>query len=378
MTEPRHRDRILGSLLGLAVGDCLGSPLDGLHASTIRDRHGIVSAYLDEPPIWSRVTQEALVLVEATVRLGSPDPSWIERRSAELSSALEGLPAGARREASAVAMSSAAPEPNDVRRACGHAGCANLARVVPIATALAHEPDDATAALLIEVSVATHRELRGICAALAAGWAAKQLRREPGYPLPAARGRELLEELAAWLRKQEARVFAEVERVRVDSPSQVHDLSILLGGLARRFDEGFVVGRAWLERYASARLGRPVQATEACSLCVVPLAIALVFGSERRFEETLTRAVNLGHGASARGALVGGLAGAAAGASAIVPQWRRIEAWDSLVAWGDALARATLLDAAARGEAVREDLPDLLELERRLTRLAVREPIARA
>lgn len=386
MVEPRHRDRVLGALLGVAAGDCLGAPLTGLNAATIRERHGIVSTYLDERPIWSSATQQSLTLVEATVRCGSPDPSWVGGRWIEMAAASEGLPHGTHRCAHpAFAESIGALRTGGDWRSCGsaeQAGCANVARIVPIATALGHEPDDVVAAMIVDVSLVTHRELRAISAALAAGWLATRLRREPGYPVPAARGRSMLEELAAWLRKREESLISEIEGIRVASPSHVHDVSIVLGGLARRFDEGWPAERGWVERYASARLGRPAHATESCALCVVPAAIAVVLGSERRFEETLVSAVSLGHDTAVMGALVGGLAGAAAGVAAIPARWRRIEGWEPLMAWGDALACCTASDVAlsppARGFPGPESLPDVLELERQLSLLAESERTARA
>lgn len=375
MANARHRERVLGALLGVAVGDCLGTPLAGLDEATIRRRHGIVSKYLAERPIWSSVTQQALTLVEATGRRGSADPSWVGRRWVEMALAREGLPKGTHRGAHpAFVETIAALRRGGDWRSCGHvecAGCANAVRIVPIATALAQETDDGLAAMITDDSLVTHRELRGISAGLAAGWVASRLRREPGYPIPAARGRALLEELAAWLRKREEILASEIAGVWVALPSHVHDVSITLGGLAARFDEGWPIERRWVERYASARLGRPAHSTEDCALCVVPTALAIVLGSERRFEETLIYAVNLGHDAGTLGALVGGLAGAAGGVSAIPTRLRHIEGRAPLTAWGDALACRTAPDTSAPCDCPGlEDLPDVPELEARLSLLA--------
>jgi ADP-ribosyl-[dinitrogen reductase] hydrolase len=378
MTDPRHRNRVLGSLLGTAVGDCLGTPIAGLHPSTIRDRHGVVSTHIQERPIWTSSTQQALTLAEATVRRGSPDPSWIGQRWIEMATPYPGHPLGIHRGANPAFIESieALRRAGDWRASgqAGDAGCANAVRVVPVATALAHVPSDVLADMIVDVSLLTHRELRAIAVALAAGWTASQLCREPGYPLPAARGRALLEELAEWLRDREKRLLPEIEGVWVAAPSHVHDVSTVLAGLARRFDDGWPAARGWLEQYASARLGRPAQASEGCVLCAVPAALAIVLGASRRLEETLVSALALGYDTVTLGALVGGLAGAAAGERAIPARWRRIEGWEALVAWGDALACCTPADATGEGAAVDcpgpENLPDVLALERHLTVLA--------
>ena len=378
LTDPRHRDRVLGSLLGLAVGDCLGAPFDELGPATLHDRHFEVSTDLLGCPIWTNGTQQALTLVEATVRRGSPDPSWIGQRWIEMAGAYRGHPLGVHRDAdpsffrSIAVLRSGGDWRTSGQR--GRAGCASAVRVIPVATALEHQGEDLLAATVIDVSLITHRGLRDISAALAVAWTAARLSREPGYPIPAARGRTLLEELAAWLRDREERLLPEVEEIEVDSPSQVHDVSTLLAGIARRRDQSW---RSWIERYASARLGRPAHASESCALCSVPTALAIVLASGQRFEESLLSAIRLGRDASTVGALVGGLAGAAGGEGAIPTGWRGVEGWEVLVAWADALACCT---SPAEPEArpaedcpLPQDLPDILALEQRLTQSPMRE-----
>jgi len=367
-------------MLGLAVGDCLGAPFDGLGPATIHERHHEVSDHLLDCPIWTNRTQQALTLVEATVRRGSPDPSWIGQRWIEMAGACRGHPLGVHRDADPAFARSieVLRSGGDWRTSgqSGRAGCASAVRVIPVATALAHQGEDVLAATVIDVSLITHRELRDISAALAVAWTAARLSREPGYPIPAARGRTLLEELATWLRDREERLLSEVEGIRVDSPSQVHDVSTLLAGIARRRDQSW---RAWIERYASARLGRLAHASESCALCSVPTALAIILTSGQRFEETLLSAIRLGHDASTVGALVGGLAGAAGGERTIPTRWRGIEGWEVLVAWADALACCT---SPAEPEARPaedcpgpQNLPDILALEQRLMHSPMREGI---
>jgi len=337
-----------------------------------------VSDYLFDRPIWTNGTQQALTLVEATVRRGSPDPSWIGQRWIEMAGSDRGHQLGVHRDADpAFARSIAVLRSGGDWRTSGQsgaAGCASAVRVIPVATALAHRGEDVLAATVTDVSLLTHRGLRDISAALAVAWTAARLSREPSYPIPVARGRTLLEQLATWLRDREERLLSEVEGIDVDSPSQGHDVSTLLAGIARRREQGW---HAWIERYASARLGRPAHATESSALCSVPTALAIILASGQRLEESLIHAIRLGHDASTVGALVGGLAGAAGGEGTIPTRWRSVEGWEVLVAWADALACYTSpVDPQARlaeNCPGLQDLPDILALEQRLMHSPMRE-----
>ena len=47
-------DRVRGCLLGLAVGDALGAPLEGLSAQQIKTHYGRVKNYVDGVQAWKR------------------------------------------------------------------------------------------------------------------------------------------------------------------------------------------------------------------------------------------------------------------------------------------------------------------------------------
>jgi ADP-ribosyl-[dinitrogen reductase] hydrolase len=70
-------DRFLGSLVGVAVGDALGGPADGLEAETIRERYGSIEGYRDaqpdqpqrwrQPGLHSDDTQQALIVTDSAL-----------------------------------------------------------------------------------------------------------------------------------------------------------------------------------------------------------------------------------------------------------------------------------------------------------------------
>src|SRR5687768_329237 len=85
-----REDQYLGALLGLAIGDALGLPIDGMTAAAIREVHGAVDGYLEIPdagdgqPVSGTIsdkTDTALCIVESlTTNDGMLDPENINAR----------------------------------------------------------------------------------------------------------------------------------------------------------------------------------------------------------------------------------------------------------------------------------------------------------
>src|SRR5215472_8077307 len=83
-------DRVRGGLLGLAVGDALGAPLEGLSPQKIRAHYGQVVDYVDGAQAWKKKpfrwrlpglytddTQQALVLTDELLEHGAIDPERV-------------------------------------------------------------------------------------------------------------------------------------------------------------------------------------------------------------------------------------------------------------------------------------------------------------
>ena len=79
-------DRVRGCLLGLAIGDALGAPLEGLTAQQIKTHYGRVKNYVDGVQAWKRKpyrwrlrglysddTQQALALCDVLLEHGRVD-----------------------------------------------------------------------------------------------------------------------------------------------------------------------------------------------------------------------------------------------------------------------------------------------------------------
>src|SRR5216683_3570241 len=54
MPQLNRSDRVRGCLLGLAVGDALGAPLEGLSSQQIRAHYGTVDDYVDGVRAWKK------------------------------------------------------------------------------------------------------------------------------------------------------------------------------------------------------------------------------------------------------------------------------------------------------------------------------------
>ena len=92
MPQLSRIDRVRGCLLGLAVGDALGAPLEGLTTQQIKTHYGRVKNYVDGVQAWKRKpyrwrmrglysddTQQALALCDNLLEFGRVD----QRRLAE-------------------------------------------------------------------------------------------------------------------------------------------------------------------------------------------------------------------------------------------------------------------------------------------------------
>ena len=79
-------DRVRGSMLGLAIGDALGAPLEGLGAQQIRAHYQLVTDYVDGARAWKKKpyrwrlpglytddTQQALALADVVLERGTVD-----------------------------------------------------------------------------------------------------------------------------------------------------------------------------------------------------------------------------------------------------------------------------------------------------------------
>ncbi|MNI25219.1 ADP-ribosylglycohydrolase [compost metagenome] len=63
-------DKVHGSLLGLAIGDALGAPVEGWSAEQIQRKHGWVDDFLIEQPVGTDDTEFAMLTAQLLVKYG--------------------------------------------------------------------------------------------------------------------------------------------------------------------------------------------------------------------------------------------------------------------------------------------------------------------
>ena len=102
-------DRFLGCMVGLAVGDSLGYPVEGWTGEQIRSRYGrirdFVEAPIEPPERWrlpglhSDDTQQALVIADTLIEAGHADPDMICQKFLDMAEGPPHLTLGAHRGA---------------------------------------------------------------------------------------------------------------------------------------------------------------------------------------------------------------------------------------------------------------------------------------
>ncbi len=303
---PHSRDRIRGVLLGLALGDALGMPVDRLSHVNVRTYYkGIKELVADEKRgdlgagQWTVHTQRASALARTLTRLRpAADHAWSE-------ALVEGLD----RELEGVALRRA-------QEGWWGAGAAAPACAAPFGVwAHATGADDEQLAAVVHAALWKHAvDLTAIAAATGMARAvALALEADPA----AVDGPAFF-----------AGVSATTAWVEEDSGMEDR-LTDRMAGLARHLDD--------FPLDLQDRCG----GTDDAAAVVFPFSVAMAARGPALAEATLLSAVNVGGAASAVGAMTGALLGAFNGWSAFPAEWRGGgEDADRLLAEADALAEA--------------------------------------
>jgi ADP-ribosylglycohydrolase len=289
----KRTDRARGALAGLAVGDALGRPAEGMEPAQIAQRWGRIEGYVADTPLGSDDTEYALLTAKALVRYragfdaGSVAGLW----RTEVCGQPGGFSGAGFSEMAAIRnLERGHLPPRSGQHA--HSWSDGLAmRVAPIGIALAGDP--VRAAQWAEQDGLVSHSGEGIHAgqAVAAGVAAAMNGADANEVVDAAvqvvppdswtaRGlvlaRDIVEHTTPW-------------------PAAAEEL----------------VRRLAVRKYYWADL-----APEAVSL-----TFAAVLGGRGDFRETVLNAVNLGRDADTIAAMAGAVAGAIAGVGAVPDEW---------------------------------------------------------
>ncbi|HEU0193310.1 MAG TPA: ADP-ribosylglycohydrolase family protein [Gaiellales bacterium] len=273
----RLADRARGAMLGLAVGDALGAPLEWLHPDQISARYGgplrdMVASPLWERGEWTDDTAMALALAESMVDQGGYVEQdvfaryalWARSGPKDIGSTVDAALRRARDASDARSLAAAYHELSGGQSA----GNGSLMRTVPIALRYLDDPSSLERYSRLDSGLTHHDPLAG--------------------------------DACVWFNMT---VAALVSGRRPPSSRSA---------VARRAEEASAL--------SAAELADEVQGQMGYVLTALRVGFAAAFG-HGDLEEAVVYAANLGGDADTNAAVTGALAGARFGASAIPERW---------------------------------------------------------
>jgi ADP-ribosylglycohydrolase len=356
-------------LLGLAIGDALGAPLEGLTAQQIKTHYGRIKNYVDGVQAWKKKpyrwrlrglysddTQQALALCDVlldTCRVNQDRLAEIYLAMASPKGSFAGAHRGTGRSFRQVLL--------DLERGVSPrwsgqktAGIGAAMRIAPVALYFGDDRESMYESVMAS-SIMTHRDIRSLSGALLVAHAVRRL----------ASGQSADPSLLFW-------VAADVARDEDRISEEYGDVVISLERHARALSRALAHAESVLEQPRDRALSALVEeanrhgAEPACKRATmgfppacIPTCFYLLLTTES-FEEALTEVVNLGGDTDTAGAILGALAGAYHGINEIPRRWL-----DGLQNRDGIEARAIAL---AHRSAAGLDIPDLIATEHELSK----------
>lgn len=364
MPETSRIDRVRGCLLGMAVGDALGAPLEGLTAQQIKTHYGKVKNYVDGVQAWKRKpyrwrmrglysddTQQALALCDVLLQCGHVDQPKLASLYLALADA-EGSFLGAHRGVGR----SFRQVVSDLRRGISprwtgqiKPGIGAAMRIAPVG--LFYTDPAELLGPVMEASVTTHRDVRSLGGALAVAHGVRRMAAgeacDPGF----------LFRIAADVARDEARM-AEAGYAEVVLAADVHGRAV--SKAIARVESLLEIPRERalpaLAEEANRHGAEPEckRPTMGFPPACIPACLYVLLTTDS-FEEAMLEIVNLGGDADTTGAILGAMAGARYGVDAIPDRWL-----EGLQNREGIESRAVAL---ARGSADGLAIPDLVATE---------------
>ena len=361
--------RARGCLLGLAVGDALGAPLEGLSAQQIKAHYGQVVDYVDGarawkkkpyrwrlPGLYSDDTQQALALADCLLQRQRVEPVRLAELYLELA-APKGSYQGAHRglgRSFRLVLGDLQRGVDPALTGQDSAGIGAAMRIAPVGLHHLDEPEGLFESVMA-ASLMTHRDIRSLAGALAVAAAVRRLLAgEPRTP-------SLLLRLAAEVARAEERISNEFGGLVLGLDRYRRSMSTAIAHAEALVDCARDRALTALVEEANRQGAAPAcrRATMGFPPALIPTCLYLLLTTDS-FEEALIEVVNHGGDADTAGAILGAMAGAHYGADAIPATWlHRLENHQ-----GIALRAEALLQHSTAGL---PPIPDLIETERGLS-----------
>jgi ADP-ribosylglycohydrolase len=296
LNAPVLTDRVLGCVLGGAVGDALGAPFEGLWARNVPDPATLLAGYAEYEGFprgqYTDDTQLTVATLQSVVRLGCIDPADVARRIARLwrSQAVVGPGGACTAAADRLLAGGHWPE---CGAPVGQAGNGTAMRTAALGLYFFPHPGGLVEAVA-QVSRITHQDPRSIAGGVAIASAARLLAAHPEIEAG-----ELCRAVAADAQPFHptfAGLVAELPAQLSGSHAAVLEYVAWSGGEMREFHEVIITPY------------------------VVPTVLAALWAVSRfptSWSEAVAAAIGLGGDVDTVGAIVGGLMGARLGLAAI-------------------------------------------------------------
>ncbi len=362
-------DRVRGCLLGLAIGDALGAPLEGLTMQQIKTHYGRVKNYVDGVQAWKRKpyrwrlrglysddTQQALAICDVLLELGRIDQERLADHYLALATpkgAFLGAYRGIGRTLRQVIIDLQHGVPP---RRCGQksAGIGAAMRIAPVALHFGENQPEMVGSVLA-ASIMTHRDIRSLSGALTVAHAIRRL------AAGAAREPSMLLWIAADVARDESRIPRECGDLVIGYDRHARALSRAIAHVESILDLPRDRALAALVDEANRHGAEPIcrRPTMGFPPACIPTCLYLLLTTDS-FEEALTEVINLGGDTDTAGAILGAMAGAHYGLAQIPRRWL-----DGLQNRAGIDARATAL---AQGSPHGIEIPELVATEHELSR----------
>ena len=286
MAEDRLLDKFKGALVGCAVGDALGAPVEGLPPEEIALEYGRVTTFLDGRFGAGRVTsntQMAIALSQSILEMGRCDREHVGRVFGRwMKASDDGV-----KEARGIGVACATASRNlyegtsPYESGVPSAGCGAATRTAPVGLRYYHQPDVLVRAAT-EQALLTHTD-------------------------PAAAGGAVAVALAVSL------------GIRVEGVGDRSSFIEEIAGFVRNIDPGLAGKIACLTDFleASPEDGFDFFGNSGYVMEAVPGALFAFLRSPDNFEESVVTAASAGGDSSSLGAIAGAVSGAWVGLSAI-------------------------------------------------------------
>jgi hypothetical protein len=371
------KDKILGSWVGMAVGDALGQSVKGLKPETVKQYFKQVDGYHDVRPyigkgikqyrmagLYGVQTQRALAVCDSLLKTKKPDGEDLSDLLVRLSAHGPENYFGVFRRPEGCFYKSVQEIPDrgetlQADQASAYACYFSIS--VPLAL-YQQRPSKTLMQYCIDAALLLSRHPWEAVGTAVTGWITVRLLNEEGFP----EGTALLNEAAefcktaeAWYRENDPDRFTLQEK----NPEA---MSCTLRDLADKYSQEPLESLpTWICDNASSYIKtKIVHATQGHALTILPLALVRLLTPGQDFSGALTGTLNLGREADKLGALVGCWAGAVHGLSNIPGNWQ-----SGLVNGKEIKLRGVALAKRKKGSVGK----DLLDMELGLTQKEAEE-----